>query len=226
MNKKRLMFISVAVVIISLCMIFVGCEQKEPIVEEVKPISYMQTLFYVGKDNEFIVKLIRGRGEPLFIADGKSSGNEEFTTLTVTPLNKDQANSELSFSIIGDNGEMSGILSYERLQGIFSSSPDLKGIGTPKTINIIEGKRTVAINLTNLLEGRISCEEALSIAERTLQNKLSADDKDREMYIRLINNSLDPNSEYYWYVAFIASPTDYYSALIDSKNGNVLSTNP
>lgn len=226
MNKKRLFFISVALVIIALCSILVGCDRKEPIVEEVKPISYMQTLFYVGNDNEFRIKLIKGRGEPLFIADGKSSGNEEFTSLTVTPLNKDQTNSELSFSIVGENGEMSGILSYERLQGVFSSSPDLNGIGAPQTIKIIEGKRTVEIVLTNLLEGRIGCEEALSIAEKTLESKLSADDKDREIYIRLINNSLDPNSEYYWYVAFIASPTDYYSALIDSKSGNVLSMNP
>lgn len=226
MNKKRLVFISVAVIIIALCAIFVGCDKKEQIIEEVKPISYMQTLFYVGNDNEFRIKLIKGRGEPLFIADGKSSGNEEFTALTVTPLNKDQTNSELSFTIIGENGEVSGILSYERLQGVFSSSPDLKGIGTPNSIKIIEGKRTVEITLTNLLEERITGEDALSIAEKAMESKLSADDKDREIYIRLINNSLDPNSEYYWYVAFIASPTDYYSALIDSKSGNVLSTNP
>lgn len=224
---KKNVVIIFSIIILAVSLAFVGCDTKDtPVEEEQKPISYMQTLFYNGKDNEFRVKLIQGRGETLFIADGKQSGNVEFTTLTVTPLNKDQANNELKYTLIGDKGEISDSLSYERLQGHFTASPDISTIGTPLSIKLEEGKRVIEIKLENLLEGRLSADEALTVAENELKDKLSNDDKDREIYIRLINNSLDPNSEYYWYVAFIASPTDYYSVLMDSKTGTILSTNP
>lgn len=225
-NKKTALII-ISLFIIFACFAVVGCDtNKEPITEEQKPISYTQTLFYTANNNEFRVKLIQGRGETLFVADGKQSGNEQFTTLTVTPLNKDQANNELSYRIVGENGETSGTLAYERLQAFFSASPDIQSIGKPLKIILQDKSREVEINLENLMEGKITADEAMQIAEDSLKDKLNADDKDREIYIRLINNSLDPDSNYYWYVAFIASPTDYYSALIDSSSGSILSTNP
>ncbi len=226
MNKKISVIIC-TIIMLSIAFTLVACNNKKTDSdEEQPPISYMQTLFYIGKDNEYRVKLIQGRGETLFIADGKQSGNVVFTTLTVTPLNRDQANNKLTYTLIGDKGETSDSLSYEKLQGYFSATPDISSIGTPSLIKIQEGKRVIEIKLENLLEGKLTADEALSVAEDTLKDKITLDDKDREIYIRLINNSLDPNSEYYWYVAFIASPTDYYSVLINSETGAILSTNP
>ena len=52
---------------------------------------------------------------------------------------------------------------------------------------------------------------------------LPASDKQREIYIKLVNALPDDEAPYYYYVSFIKSPADYWALLLDPVKGEVIS---
>ncbi|MBQ7653419.1 MAG: hypothetical protein IJS93_03515 [Clostridia bacterium] len=222
-NKIYLSVIS-ALLLFAIC--FSACSKIEKEQENVIALSYCQTSLYEGKNADFVVELTEGTSEKLFVADGKTQETAPFVTLKVTPTSQDLKNVDLKFKLKGDKGEVSAPLSVDAFGAYFTASPDMSVVGKPQEASVLIGADESKVELKDMLEGMVTSQQALSIAEETLKEKLANDDKEREIYVRVIKNADELEAPYYWYVAFISSPTDYYSAVIDVKSGKVASTNP
>jgi len=221
---KNRIYLSIISAILLFSVIFVACKKQEE-ATETENVSYSQTTLFTGSNDTFNVSLSSGISEKLFIADGKTTDVGNFVLLKVTPLSPDLLNVELKYKLVGDKGETTDSLSKDAFGAYLSAEPDLNVIGNPLCIYLINGEKETQIELKDEMQDRISSAQALQIAKEKIKDKLEADDKDRETYVRLINNAENKDSAYYWYVAFIASPTDYYSVLIDGK-GTVITTSP
>ena len=223
---KRIAII-LSVIFIFTCSILAlaGCRQATP-QEEASDVSYMQQSFYMGKTKDFTVRLAGGVSEALFVADGATKDVKSFCTLTVVPQHVDLFNETYTFTLKGDKGEMSSALDKDSFGASYSSEiPSPEAIGTPQEVTVKWDNTEQTIPLSNMLEGSISAARALELAKVSLEAKLTADNKDREVYVKYINDAEKDASDYYWYVAFIASPTDYYAVLI-SPTGDLVSVNP
>lgn len=222
--KKIIMITCLLIVCAISISIFVSCKPSEDNTpKEENNISYIQTTFYRGTITNFEVKITAGKKEVLFVADGKTNDCKDFSTVTLTPDSTDLYNNEYKFTVTGENGELSGTLNKDSFGAYYYLDIDLSSIGKLNKICISYDSKEKEIELVDMLENKIDAKGALEIAKQTLQAKLDADNKEREIYIRMINNTTDSNSTYYWYVAFIADPTDYYAGLIDPIGGGVVS---
>lgn len=216
-----LCLIALMAVIMTICTSCKPSETVEP--QEDNNISYIQTSFYMGECANFKVKITEGKKEVLFVADGKTNECKDFSTVTLIPDSTDLFNNEYKFTLIGESGELSGTLNKDSFGAYYYLDIDISSIGKPNKIVITYNDINKEIELTDMLENKIDAMRALEVAKETLKSKLDADNKEREIYIRMINNTTDPDSAYYWYVAFIANPTDYYACLIEPTNGDVVS---
>ncbi len=227
MKKAFVIFFS-AILIVSLMFAAVGCKKEEKQHILAQNISYIQTALYAGQSLNFSVSVAKGRSEKLFIADGKSGELKEFNTLIVVPLNIDLFNNAYKYKLIGATGELEGDLTKDSFGASFSAElSDISQIGELSSITILSINFEDQIALANKLSDMIDAMEALAIAEKNLEAKIKSETADnaynREIYIKFINDSKNFDSPYYWYVAYIASPTDYWTVLIDPTSGEVLS---
>lgn len=223
MQKIKKISVILAIILLTLCF-FVGCNpDSNPECEEKSNISYIQNMFYHGKSANFEVKISCGKSEVLFIADGKTNECKNFSTITVIPCSVDLYNHEYTFTLTGDKGEVSGSLVKDSFGAYYQADIEIEKVGNITNVKLTYGKKDEEITLANMLDGKIDATKALDTAKDALKEKLNADNKDREIYIRMINNTNKPESEYFWYVAFIATPTDYYSVLINPEDGKIVS---
>ena len=220
--KSKLLSIISAILLFTIC--FTACKAQE---SEPAPtnISYCQNSLYVGKTADYNVSLSEGISEILFVADGKTVETENFVELKIIPTSQDLINQTLKYKLTGEKGEIEDVLDKDAFGAYFSATPDMSVIGKPIKLTIM-GKSETQVELTDVLAGKLSSSQALSAAREVLNEKLKADGKDREIYVRMINNAEKSDSPYYWYVAFIAAPTDYYSAVVDPASGKIVSTSP
>ncbi len=213
--------------IIALAVFSAGCKREDGY-DTVDNISYIQTALYTGQSLNFTVSIAKGRSEQLFIADGKAGDLREFNTLTVVPLNIDLLNNSYTYQLIGESGELQGSLSKDNFGASYTAElSDINTIGTLTSIKILAVSIEDEICLVNRLSDMLDAMEALNIAKQSLEEQIVSETVDnviqREIYIKFINDTKNPTSPYYWYVAFIASPTDYWSVLIDPSSGDIVS---
>ncbi|NCA66825.1 MAG: hypothetical protein EOM87_02030 [Clostridia bacterium] len=225
--KRLLTYILCVLLIVSLAAIAVGCKNDDGY-KTVDNISYIQTALYTGQSLNFTVSVTKGRSEQLFIADGKVGELKEFNTLTVVPLNIDLLNNSYNYKLIGENGELEGSLAKDNFGASYNAElSDITTIGTLTSITIIAVSIEDEICLVNKLADMLDAMEALEIARDSLEEQIVSETVDnemqREIYIKLINDAKNPTSPYYWYIAYIASPTDYWTVLIDPSNGEIVS---
>ena len=224
--KKIAIFLSFILILTLTIAALTACNRTQPEPDAAEPISYMQQCFYMGKTKDFTARLTGGISEALFVADGVSQDVHAFTTLTLIPQHVDLFNESYTFTLKGDKGEYSGALDKDSFGASYSAEiPSLDAIGTPTEVTVKSDKIESTIALSDMLAESITGAKALEIAHTSVEAKLTADTKPREIYVKYINDAESDASDYYWYVAFIASPTDYYAVLI-SPSGELVSVNP
>lgn len=222
MKRISILFCFILLILIT-SFTLTACKKNTEQPEEKNDISYIQTGFYKGENKDFEVKISKGNKEVLFVADGKTNECKDFCAITVIPSSVDLFNNEYEFVITGETGEINGKLNKDSFGAYYEQDVDVSSIGEISKVTISYGKKTQEITVTNMLKDCLDAKQALEKAREALSERLSSDDKDREIYIRMINNTGNPKSEYYWYVAFIANPTDYYACLINPADGTVVS---
>ena len=223
--KKYLITVTAILCVLCAVLSLSAC-QKVPAEQEESHISYMQQAFYLGKTKDFTTRLVMGVSEAMFVADGKTTDVRSFATLTVVPQHVDLFNEAYDYTLKGDKGEISGALDKDSFGASYSAAiSDLAAIGTPVEVTVKSNKIEESIPLADMLSESITGVKALEIAEAQLTDKLTASDKEREIYVKYINDAESDASDYYWYVAFIASPTDYYAVLV-APDGKIVSVNP
>lgn len=225
---KRIPTVIFSILVVVLLMVsLIGCN-NDPIEQTLDNISYIQTALYTGQSLNFTVTVSKGRSEQMFIADGKAGELNEFNTLTVTPLNIDLLNNNYTYKLIGESGELEGALTKDSFGASYTAEiAELDSIGTLNSIKILAVSIEDEICLVNKLADMMDAMEALGIAKSSLEEQIVSETVDnelqREIYIKFINDAKNPTSPYYWYVAYIASPTDYWTVLIDPTTGEVVS---
>lgn len=225
---KRIILIIFSVIIIAALFAFsAGCNPEGSSVTT-DNISYIQTALYTGQSLNFTVCIAKGRSEQLFIADGKAGELKEFNTLTVTPLNIDLLNNTYTYRLVGANGELEGALSKDSFGASYTAElADIASLGTLTSIKIIAVSIEDEICLVDRLADMLDAMEALNLARESLEEQIVSETVDnhldREIYIKFINDAKNPTSPYYWYIAYIASPTDYWTVLIDPATGEIVS---
>ncbi len=222
---------AVTVICLFICLLipctFVGCKPADDETADDSCVSYIQEELYAGCTPNYNVSLSCGRSEEMFIANGIAGELKDFSTLTVTPLHVDLFNCEYTFKLIGASGELTGALTKDTFGTSFTAEvTGLKNIGEVTSITVISSTAEENVVLTDKLLDKINSEEALKIAEENFAEKVAAEKADgkyaREIYVKYINDAENSGSEYYWYVAYIASPSDYWALLIDPVSGDVI----
>jgi len=226
MKKSTLIFFSVVIIVV-LSALAAGCSPDDSNVAA-DNISYIQTALYTGQSLNFTISIAKGRSEQLFIADGKAGELKEFNTLLVTPLNIDLLNNTYTYRLVGANGELEGALAKDSFGVSYTAElSDIASLGALTSIKIIAVSIEDDICLVDRLADMLDAMEALNLARKSLEEQIvgeTADSRvDREIYIKFINDAKNPTSPYYWYVAYIASPTDYWTVLIDPSTGEIVS---
>lgn len=225
--RKPLIFILCILLSILLLSVFVACDKDKDVTEDACEISYIQEELYTGETANFNVCVASGKSENMFIANGTAGELVEFANLTVTPLHVDLFNCDYQYKLIGEKGELCGELKKDTFGTAFVAElKDYKTLGKLSCVKIIRVDSEEDINLTDRLLDKINAEEALSIAKENLADKIKAEKEagayKREIYVKFVNDEKNTKSDYYWYVAYIASPTDYWALLIDPISGKVI----
>lgn len=205
-----------------------GNEIDEPETGLQKYVSNVYESLLTGADDNFSVSLYSGRQEKLFVADGAAGELQPFVTLKVVPKSTDLLNNTYTYTITGDKGTLEGDL----VKGLFGASfsadiSSLDTVGTPQSVTLTHGELTYTVTLADVLADKLTWKQALAIAEENFANKIATENQTgnfaREIYVKIINDTSEPSSPYYWYVAFISSPADYWAILIDPVSGDVIS---
>jgi len=218
----------IAILIITTLILIPACG-KAPVDQGLKGnVSYLETHLYTGETVEFAVCLMRGKREDSFLTDGVVTNLSEFTTLKVTPLKKELFGLTYTYKITGANTELTGSLTKDMFGVSYSAELQaIDSIGTLASVTILSEGVENTVTLTNRLQDMLDWQAALGIAEKEFAESIASEtDKEgfpREIHIKLVNNRHDRTSPYYWYVAFIASRTDYWAILINPSTGEIVS---
>lgn len=215
--KKKTIFILAISLTIACSLVFAACDRGN-VDEHSSDISRITSSYLAGESDLFAVSLECGRRERAFIADGKVTDVAPFAELKILPLKTADAEG-LQFVLASDDATLSGSID-KGTSGEFKTSLDLTF--TPAKITVTMGEQSSEIDLSSVLEGAITAEEAIDIARETFKDKLeleAADGKSREVYLKLITGDRE---NYYYYVSFIGDGVNYLATLV-SLDGNIVS---
>lgn len=176
--------------------------------------------FYAGESDAFYASIEKGRREATFIADGVARDVGDFVELTILPL-KSNSYTTLGYTISDDVSTLSGEISVGK-HGEFVASIALDFLPTKITVCVDEVEDE--IELSSVLEGAISAEQAIEIAKNELQNAIDKEydegKPEREVYLKLISAD---RTTYFYYVSFIGEGVDYWAMLINPQTGDIVS---
>ena len=219
MKKKIYLVLTLILVLVCASVVLVACGSKQPGGAK-DNISRRTDAYFAGESEQFAVSVEKDRREKTFIADGKATDVVDFCQITVIPLKSNDYKS-INFVIKGDDSTLSGEITTSDFGEFFS----LIELGfTPKTITVTAGEETCEIELTDMLEGKLTSSDAVNIAKDAFKDKIAKENEEgkaeREIYVKLITGD---RTNYYYYVSFIGDGVDYWAMLIDPSTGDIIS---
>ena len=218
MKKKIYLVLTLILVLVCASVVLVACGSKQP-GRAKDNISRRTDAYFAGESEQFAVSVEKGRREKTFIADGKATDVVDFCQITVIPLKSNDYKS-INFVIKGDDSTLSGEITTSDFGEFFS----LIELGfTPKTRTVTAGEESCEIELTDMLEGKLTSSDAVNIAKDAFKDKIAKENEEgkaeREIYVKLITGD---RTNYYYYVSFIGDGVDYWAMLIDPSTGDII----
>ncbi len=220
MKKKIILTVSAILVIVCALVALAACSGKKGGVDVKDNVSRRTDAYLAGESELFAVSVESGRREKTFIADGKAVDVVDFCQITVIPL-KSNGYESINFVLSADGKTLTGDLKSSDF-GEFSSLIELDFV--PSSVTVTAGSDVSEISLSNLLEGKLTSDDAINVAKDAFKDKINAEAADgkpeREIYVKLITGD---RTNYYYYVSFIGDGVDYWAMLIDPATGNIIS---
>lgn len=222
--KKTIALIIVIVIIVALT----ACNpapSEEPLV---KNISYAHTSMFSGNNECFYASLTMGIKEKVFQIDGQSANVEDYIRLTILPLTFNYFNRIYTYELKGSKGTIEGGFKKDIFgSGYAADIESLDNVGDIESLVIFLDEEEFTIELSNRMEGKLSYLDILKIAKVELAELIEEEENSeegftREIIIKFINDSKNAESPYYWYIAFASSDDNYWSMLIDSETGDII----
>ena len=219
MKKKIYLILTVILVLVCATVALVACGNKTQTGAN-DNVSRRTDSYFAGESDCFAVSIEKGKREKTFIADGKATDVIDFCQITIVPLKSNDYKS-VNYIINGDDTTLGGEITASDF-GEFSSVIELGFV--PKSVTVTAGSEVSEIDLTDMLEGKLTAQDAVNIAKEAFKDKLTAESEDgkaaREIYVKLITGD---RTNYYYYVSFIGDGVDYLAVLIDPSTGDIVS---
>lgn len=180
-------------------------------------ISEMRTNVYTAESDNMRVNAITGTREIPFDINGISEEKIPFTVITIEP--KSELILEYSYSVTINGKQLTGKFVKHPFGNSYSCDIPEQNLGE-LVVNVTANEYNENFNLASALtKDMINHEKAFEIAYNKLKSNINTFKQggklNAEIYIRLINNPINNEGGYYWYVAFVNSEDTTYAVLID-----------
>ncbi|MDR3263427.1 MAG: hypothetical protein LBT30_03875 [Clostridiales bacterium] len=187
-------------------------------------ISYADENVYLGQNANFAVSVYAGKAEKNFLTDGRAVDVVKFCKVSLTLLNTAYSKAaSFDYQIIAGDTTLSGVLNKDIMSSEYIGEievPDPSAIES--AVIKYSNSKSDLVALDNVLAERLSFDDAYKAALNVFAKEIKENTKNgsfnREIYIKFVTG-YSGEEPYYWYVAFIASDSDYWAVLLDSKTG-------
>lgn len=230
MKKKIIISVIIICMLATACACLVACKKPLTNLQKLEnQVSAIQTKYIVGANDDFNISITTCKQEEVFIADGKVGKLKSQTTLVAKPKNVNLINKQFDFKLIGDKATLDGKLSKSRVGvELCVDIENLDSLGKLSKVSLTTDGKSQDVTLTDKLVGMITPQRALQSAYEKFQTEIDTlmENKkfEKEVYIKVIEDKQVGGENCYWFVSFIQSKEDYWSALIDIKDGKVLTS--
>jgi hypothetical protein len=188
-------------------------------------VCYFDERVFFGKNANFAVSVYSGRGEKNFLTDGKATDVESFCKIVLNVLNPAYSKiASFDCEVFFEDGSHSpGKIEKDPLTLEYTADIEAAEIKNVKSVYIkYAAAKGDSIDVKGAAEGGISAEGAFNAAVKVFSKEIKENTKnggfDREIYVKFVSG-YGGGEPHYWYVAFIASDSDYWAVLIDAKTG-------
>lgn len=215
--RKKVTLILAIFVVFALIATLQACNAKQRS-DVPSDISRLTQSYLAGESDSFAVSVERGIREKQFIADGKVTDACPFTEIKIVPLKLSEAES-INYTLSAGDATFSGTLN-KSVHGEFKDTVTLDF--APERVTVTQGELSSEIDLSDVLAGAITPDDAIAIARDAFKDRLeaeAAEGRSREVYMKLITGD---RTNYYYYVSFVGDGVNYLAILI-SPDGKVIS---
>ena len=204
---------------------FCGCASSQ-LEKNMDNVSELREHLFAAESADYKLTAISGIREEPYELDGVSSSKRDFTVLTVTPVVFSADKTYRYKTEINGTTYEGDLLPHPFAQSL---SADIPATATSDfAVTIICGGEQ-SFELKNLVQGElIGAEKAFDIALDKLKNELkkfrSKGKLHAEIYVRLMENPIDGNGGYFWYVSFVGEDKVTVAVLLRGDTGAVAAT--
>ena len=211
-----------AVLCVLCCTVLFGCGGS--VLEKyTDSISELRDKVFCAESASYKIAAISGHREDPYEMNGVSGAKRAFTVITVTPTAFAPDKAYRYKAEIGDDVYEGDLLPHPFAQSLSADIPVAAAADFTVSVTC-DGTETLAVK--NTVPGEIiGAEKALSIALEKLRDELkrfrSHGKLHAEIYVRLMENPIDGNGGYFWYVAFVGEDKSTVAVLLKSDTGAV-----
>ena len=201
----------ILIVFVLACLPLCACSRFDS-----KNVSEFRDEVFVGKTDEYSVTLISGYRETPFSIDGKSDKKADFTLITVSPASPSPTLT-LKCSLTVNEKLFEGDMSKHPFEDTYSFEANVRVTDLP-LLKINDTEIPLAsVKSEDFIDG----EKAYKIACEKLSDSEVLGGESYEVYVRLIENPVNSQGGYYWYVAFVDGENTS-AVLIDPVTAEVI----
>ena len=232
--KKRIFAVALCLAVLAAFVVLASaCEEQkttQQILEE--KVSSRQTALYTGQTDNAYVTIGTLDREKVLVADGEVGEMESSTTVIAT-LPELPDGSTFTYVLTGSGGKAEGALAPGVIGAkLIAKISDVSALGTLTELTVTDSAspdEPYVFELTNEMSGAIAPADALVRAYEHFKTEVDAelaseDGMQREIYVRFVDGKTDRDSDYYWYVSFVADRGEDMSVLLDPVSGEVVTS--
>ena len=220
---KKFILIVAAIAITILPLTLYGCN-NEVLSDIPDNVSYVEAEVYWGQSDSFFIEVTRGKREVPLNANGKSQNVAQFFEVQITP-SKAMDIELCHIAVSGDKGQIEGDaeISLTDNEFVFTTQENVE-IGSAVSIIVTFGDKQETAELVDMLLGNLDWKAVLEIAKTEFNERLEADttNSSREIFVKLARDRRALGGDCFWYVCYIGEKSDFWSLLIDVKDGTII----
>lgn len=222
-------FCCISIVIVVALLGLVGCAKKTDFDAVKKQVSYEQTSFYMGENDNMCVELATANREIALIADGTVGDMAISTTLQLHPKQSDFYDKSYNYKIVGEKGEISGVMDKNIIGlGYNAQINDVDKIGNITSVGITAENISEELAMNNILSGQMEAMTALEcvyneIKEVLIENEFEKGKFTREVGVKVVRDRSQAETVCYWYVTMTKDTSTMMAFLVNMQDGSIIS---
>lgn len=216
-------FLSLAFVLVCVGMLASGCGMKtEDYVRE--NMSEKTEVYFFGERDEFYSTLSSGQREEIYLMNGKSEDNVDFSLLTVNFFNETYGKL-ITVKLFVDEEEHLVNLELNPLNSTYMLDLERKFSGHESVMVEYNGMQVELLNKSK--DFGIDADKAIEIASKELSKLITKEKKmstlNAECYLRVLDSRANNFEDLFWVFTVVNIKNEDYSVIISTIDGSVLS---